>query len=126
MIKISLSCFYDVDYIDIDEDFLEETTPADLWTVIAGDPRINELLVPHSLENDMPFSEITKNIGRYESKLIPNSKRIAKNITQQFNSNFGRYSNITDISHGVAESYYWIPIRDLMLFENIDLLGTRL
>ena len=120
MIKKTLSCFYDVDYIDIDEEFLENTTPGDLWTFISGDPEISELLVAHSYDSNLPFSEIMRNIGRYESKLIPNSKRIAKNITLQLNSNFGRYSNITDLSHGVAESYYWIPVRDLMLFENID------
>ena len=105
-------------------EFLEEKSYNDLWTAIVGDEEIAGKLVPGLFKTDMNFKDLIENLTTYESQLLENAKVVSDSLTHHLNEKIGKYTIVTDISHGVAESYYWINVNDIRLFKDISLIES--
>jgi hypothetical protein len=119
LLRKTLAVFFEVDYEEVDEEFLEEKSYNDLWTAIVGDKAIADKLVPGLFKTDINFKDLIENLTTYESQLLENAKVVSNSLTHHLNEKIGKYTVVTDISAGFAESYYWIDVEDINLFKGI-------
>lgn len=129
MIKQLLASFYEVDYTLVDEEFLENTSLRDLWNIIVGDPVIADQLLPDAFSADISFNYLVNNWTSpgIRDTFVNNAARIQANLIEQIRERRSKWDIL--ILNGdlpMKETYYWVPVDDLMLFRGLDFnLNTR-
>ena len=82
LIRRILTLFFEVDYTDTSQDFLETNTFEDLWRKIVGDQDLAKALLPGLFDDmDFTFSDVIEalnddeNIKQFQSNNISLSKK---------------------------------------------------
>tara|TARA_Y100000814_G_scaffold278179_1_gene239780 strand:- start:441 stop:1349 length:909 start_codon:yes stop_codon:yes gene_type:complete len=127
VIRRILETFFEVDYSDISEDFLRNTTFKDLWTKIVGDQDIASALTPDLFDN-VEFNFL----DALESLKDKNNQEIFRsNITAARAQLENQIDN--DLSHLILEvkagesgkletvEYYWVPTNVFAIFNGLQI-----
>ena len=120
MVKKIISIFFNQDFFDIDDEFLEGTTLEDLWIMIVGDRKVADYLMPTLFTTNFTFKELLDNIEDYMPQLIENSNVISGLISQNYIED-NKNSVLVEVNFETheAELLYWVNNEHLKLFKGI-------
>jgi len=116
-----LATYFEIDYSQVDDDFLNSVTLEDMWTVVVGDPVIAGQLIPDLFEHNASFSEIIAQFDQFRQKFINNATYIRDCLVHQAEEEQSMW--IIPAKRGniyVTDTYYWVPANNLRLFKGIS------
>ena len=122
MVKKIISIFFNQDFFDIDDEFLEETTLEDLWIKIVGDRKVADYLMPTLFTTNFTFKELLDNIEEHMPQLLENSNVISGLISQNYiEDNKNSVQVEVNFETHEAELLYWVNNEHLKLFKGINI-----
>ncbi|MBC8525353.1 MAG: hypothetical protein H8D22_00555 [Candidatus Cloacimonetes bacterium] len=129
LLRRMLAIFFEIDYSEVDQQLLRQTTLADFWEAVVGDRNIAEKIIPSLFANDnITFEQIEKNWNQFKPDIIHNASSIKKQINYQILNGIGHYQTLeTYQDKGISRyiDYYWFEVDKLRLFKTIDFNGIQ-
>ena len=123
LIRKTLAIFFDVEFSDVDDAFLEEHTLSQFWGAVLGDANVSKFLKPDFFEQDYTFKELIEALedGDIEDTLADNAIRIMDVLKHQTDTGFSKISFVSDFEEKNTFTYYWVPVDVLNLFKGINI-----
>jgi hypothetical protein len=116
-----VATFFEMDFQEVDDSFLETTSLEDFWTKIVGDKDVAIRIAPELYQANYSLAEVAERIGEFEQLFFDNSGAIIQQLTIHLDKEYGKYLIIQDIELLKIEKYYWVNVEDLNIFKGISL-----
>ena len=115
-----MDTFFELDYSQVTDNFLQKTTLNDLWEKIVGNKAVSDKLLPSIFKDDsFTFFEFINNINQYEKKFNSNVQKSFGLIEQQIDNERSHFILDIDLEKGTKREFYWVHNTIFAVFDGI-------
>ena len=129
LLRFMLAIFFEIDYSEVDQKKMKETTLADFWEAVVGDRQIAQKIIPDLFQHEnITFEQIEKNWIHFKNEIINNASSVKNNINYQLDNDIGLYRTLKSYEkdgNRVFMDYYWFDVSKIRLFKNVDFNGLQ-
>ena len=126
LIRQTIALFFgeQVEFDDIDRDFLESTSLEDFWSLVLGNKDVAKFLAPQLFQHDFTFDKLIDQLeddANLEQTLTDNALTMFNELQLYGDENYSEMVTIIDTDKNDVETYYWVSVNHLNLFKNINI-----
>ncbi len=119
LLRDVIATFFEIDFQQVDENFLEQTTLSSFWTRIVGDRVVAKRLMPKLFDTDKNFQQISNDWGKYKANFSANSVFIKDQLNKHIQNRVGYYPVLVNAQKGIIKEYYWVDVESIQFFRGI-------
>ncbi|NQU31931.1 MAG: hypothetical protein HQ521_01750, partial [Bacteroidetes bacterium] len=84
-----IAAFFEMDWQDVDDDFLTETNLEDFWTTIVGDKEVAMRIAPELYQANYSLAKASELIAEFEQIFFQNAGEIIENCIKHLDEEYG-------------------------------------
>lgn len=130
LLRWMLAIFFEINYGEVDQKLLRETTLADFWEAVVGDRQIAQKITPDLFEYDtITFDQIGNNWIKYKTEIVNNASDVKWYINAQLQNEIGLFQTLVEYAseEGIKKyiDYYWLDVNEIRLFKNVPFKAVQ-